>query len=44
MYMSSIVPPFPVGNTFNTLRHRQSRYHDGRSLRISATWDDLECN
>jgi hypothetical protein len=37
MYMSSIVPPFPVGITLNTSRQRQSRNHDGRSLRISAT-------
>jgi len=38
MYMSSMVPPFPVGTILNTSTHRQSRYHDCRSLRISATW------
>jgi hypothetical protein len=37
MYMSSIEPPFPVGITLNTSRHRQSRNQDVRSLRISAT-------
>lgn len=37
MYMSSIVPAFAVGITLNTSMQRQSRYHDGRSLRISAT-------
>lgn len=41
MYMSSIVPPFPVGITLNTSRHRQSRNQDGRSLRISATCKDV---
>lgn len=33
-----MVPPFPVDNTFVTSTARQSRYHEGRSLRISATY------
>jgi len=39
--MSSIVPPLPVGIALSTSRQRQSRNHDGRSLRISATCNEL---
>ena len=41
MYISSIVPPFPVGIALKTSMLRQSRNHDGRSLRISATCNEF---
>ena len=37
MYSSSMVPPLAVGSTLSTSTARQSRNHDGLSLRISAT-------
>jgi len=36
-----MVPPFAVGSTFRTSTARQSRNHEGRSLRISATWKNI---